>query len=86
MREPLKALSGRGSCHWTDCPSEADYTIQDVKVRPPTFGKEVDVGDVELCGGHYKIAMSLGRLDLEWDRVLKAMDPDSDEGCEDCGQ
>ena len=61
-------------CQWHECQSEADYKITDLRVKPPRFGKDLYLGEVELCGGHYAIAQSLGRLTLDWDHILDAME------------
>lgn len=59
-----------GTCEWTGCGFEADYAIRDVTVN--RGGALLNVGDVNLCGGHKRRAQRLGRLELDWERVLKA--------------
>lgn len=60
-----------GTCQWTGCTFDADYVVRDVIVQRQ--GLTIDVGDVDLCGGHKRRAERLGHLQLDWERVLKAV-------------
>jgi hypothetical protein len=73
------------SCAWIDCVNEADYVVRDLAIKPPRSPSKINVGDIKLCGGHYTISKRLGRIVLDWDRVLRAMDGwYDDEECIDC--
>ena len=67
-------------CQWTGCENRAMKVIRDVRVKPAGSPSEVFVGDVELCGGHLRIAQNLGRVVLDWDLVLAAADGWDPEG------
>ena len=60
-----------GTCQWAGCPNPADYVLRDVTVKRQ--GLTVNVGDIDLCGGHKTHAERLGRLELDWERVLRAV-------------
>jgi hypothetical protein len=61
-----------GLCDWTGCTADADYTVKDVTVV--RSGMHIDVGNVDLCGGHHRRAKRLGRLELDWERIWKAVE------------
>ncbi len=61
-------------CQWTGCEARASRVIRDVTVKPARSLSEVFVGDVEVCAGHLAISQRLGRVVLDWDRVLLAME------------
>ena len=56
-----------GTCMWAGCDFEADYVIRDVTVTRQ--GLAIEVGDVDLCGGHFRRAGRLGRIELEWSLI-----------------
>jgi hypothetical protein len=60
-----------GTCQWHGCQFDADYVLRDVTVK--RGGVEINVGDVDVCGGHKRRAERLGRLELDWERVLRAV-------------
>ena len=61
-------------CEWEGCEQFSTRTIYGVTVKPPNSPSRVYVDDVHLCGGHFEIAQRLGHLNLDWGRVLKAME------------
>lgn len=72
MSEPCVDCDDQyGPCHWAGCDFEADYAINEVTVRHR--GTLINVGTVRLCGGHMQRYARLGRLELDWDLVLKAL-------------
>jgi hypothetical protein len=61
------------TCEWAGCRFQGDYVLRDLTVV--RGGKPIVVGDVTLCGGHKRRAERLGRVTLDWDRILKAANP-----------
>ena len=64
-----------GLCQWVACSNDADYTIRDVTINKS--GAHVFVGDVDLCAGHMRQFKRLGRLNLDWDLVWKAIEAET---------
>lgn len=60
-------------CQWEGCEHYASYVILDVEVKKGPGDLQTDVGDVALCRGHYLFARRTGRLNLSWERVLRAL-------------
>ena len=61
-----------GKCRWAGCENSADYVMQGVTVKRSL--SHVFVGDVDLCGGHYRWAQKLGRLNLDWSVIEEALE------------
>ena len=61
-------------CEWVGCLNEATERIKDVSVTPKHSSSRVFVGHVKVCAGHRLIAQRLGHLNLDWQRILKAME------------
>lgn len=72
MADDCIDCDNNGLCAWAGCTADADYRVNDVVVIRQ--GLRLDVGDVELCGGHKRRAERLGRLELDWDRVYRAVE------------
>ena len=85
VREPLRALSGRGSCDWQECPNEADYKIESASgvVRRRDTGEALEK-PIFLCGAHWRYVEKSGRLHLDWERVLRNQGLLEEEECVDC--
>ncbi len=70
MSDCVDCQEADGTCQWAGCRFEADYVIRDLVVVRQ--GAKIAVGDVDVCGGHKRRFERLGRIELDWERVLRA--------------
>ena len=59
-----------GTCWWTGCQNDADYTM-DVELK--RHGRLVYSGKVDLCAGHTRFAGGSGSLNIGWAALEQAL-------------
>jgi len=72
MESAASLRASEESCDWVRCNDPFAGAYNDVEVIPEGSAMRVRVGRVALCEEHMRIFLREKRVQLDWDRILKA--------------